>query len=163
RLEALERSRRKLLDFEPTWAAVPPDVALMRTTALEIKQQAEGAQRKERAEWQAADKLHATAEAALGEAARTRSLNESRLAEATQHLTPLLADGLSLDERQNRLAERRRERESGDDAVRAIDETLSKLPPDAPERADELRRQIDTLEAEIQVAREVYQQDEAAV
>jgi exonuclease SbcC len=161
--DSLTAGRQTILADEPSWATKPPDVLEVRATVAALKKKAEAAQAQARLDWQTAVGLLAAAEAALSEATRTRSVNENRLADANQQLAPLLADGRSLADRQDRLAERRRERETAEDAFRAIEAALSTLPADAPERAEEIRQRIDTLEAEIQASREAYQQDEAAV
>jgi DNA repair exonuclease SbcCD ATPase subunit len=163
RQQTLDAGRTAIAAVEPSWAVRSPDLAAMRTAVAGLKQNAETAQSQARSEWQAAEKLRDAAESALSDAARARSMNEIRLAEANQQLAPLTVDGLSVTERQNPLAERRREWESAQDGVRTIETALANLPADAPERAEEIRQRIGTLDTEIQSAREAYQQDEAVV
>jgi hypothetical protein len=160
---ALEADRKKILALELGWATAPPDVPAMRASVVDLKQQAAAEQGQAKTDWQAADKLCVAAETALAKAAQARSLNQNQLAQAVKELTPLTADGLSLTERHERLAERRRERESAEDALQSIETSLANLPADAPQQAGEVRQRIAALDAEIQTAREAYQQDEAVV
>ena len=78
-------------------------------------------------------------------------------------LETLEANGLTMTEREQQLAAKRRECESADDAADPDRRRAPALPADTPERAAALRGQIEALESEIQEAREAYQQDEAAV
>jgi uncharacterized protein YhaN len=122
----------------------------------------ENAQNQARAEWQKAERLCAGAESLAATTGSACSANETALADAKGALAALEADGLTIPERQEKLADRRRECETAEDALRDIDKALGQLPADAPERAVASREQIATLEAAIQKAREAYQQDEAA-
>ena len=67
-----------------------------------------------------ADRLAATT-------ANARAANESTLAEAKGTLAELEADGLTITARQDQLADRRRECESAEEALREIDRALGQL------------------------------------
>jgi hypothetical protein len=155
--------RAELLGMELSWAGKLPDVVALRAEAGALKAQGENAQNMARAEWQNAERLCAGAESLAATTANACSANESTLSEAKSTLAALEADGLTIPERQEKLADRRRECETAEDALHDIDKALGQLPADAPERAVASRGQIATLEGEIQKAREAYQQDEAAV
>jgi len=154
--------RDELLGMEPSWEENLPDVEALRAEIGALKLQMENAQKEARADWQNSERLCAGAESLAATTATACAGNESTLAEAKSTLAVLEADGLTIPERQEKLADRRRECETAEDALRDIDKALGQLPADAPERAAESRQQIATLEDAIQKAREAYQQDEAA-
>lgn len=146
--------------LEPAWAQQLPDVVALRADAAAVKLKWEATQKQARTDWQEAERLHSAA-AALGvAAAEAVASNKAGLAEAKRTLAELETDGLSITARQDQLAERRRECESADESLLAIDRVLATLPADAPERAVEIRGRIAGLELAIQSAREAYQQDE---
>ena len=161
RLSKLAAKRDELLGIEPSWAEHLPDVEALRTEIGALKLQMENAQNEARAEWQNAERLCAGAESLAATTANACAVNESTLAEAKGALAVLEADGLTIQERQEKLAHRRRECETAEDALHDIDKALAQLPSDAPERAAASREQIATLEGEIQKAREAYEKDEA--
>jgi DNA repair exonuclease SbcCD ATPase subunit len=162
RCSKMAAKRDELLGLEHSWAEKLPDVAALRAEAGALKLQIENAQNLARAEWQNAERLCAGAESLAATTANACTANENALAEAKGALAALVADGLTISERQEKLAGRRRECETAEDALRDIDTALGQLPADAPERASAIREQIATLEDAIQKAREAYQQDEAA-
>jgi DNA repair exonuclease SbcCD ATPase subunit len=163
RLSKMAAKRDELLGMEPSWGENLPDVEALRAEIGSLKVQMENAQNEARAEWQNAERLCARAESLAATTANACAVNESTLAEAKSTLALLEADGLTIQERQEKLADRRRDCETAEDALHDIDKALGQLPADAPERAAASREQIATLEGEIQKAREAYQQDEAAV
>jgi recombinational DNA repair ATPase RecF len=162
RLSKMAAKRDELLGMQPSWAENLPDVEALHAEIGALKLQMENAQNEARAEWQNAERLCAGAESLAATTANACAANESTLAEAKSTLALLVADGLTIPERQEKLADRRRECETAEDALRDIDKALGQLPADAPERATAIREQIATLEDAIQKAREAYQQDEAA-
>lgn len=163
RRSKMTAKRQELLGLEHSWAEKLPDVAALRAKAGALKLQMENAQNQARAGWQNAERLCAGAESLAATTASASSANEAALADAKRALAALEADGLTIPERQEKLADRRRECETAEDALRDIDKALGQWPADAPERAAASREQIATLEAAIQKARELYQQDESAV
>ena len=153
----------EILQVEPSWAQQVPDLEAMRKEAGELKRDWESGQNQARTEWQTAEAARAESEGLWAAAAEARSANEASFAIARHDLEALEANGLTMTEREQQLAAKRRECESADDALTRIDAELAALPADTPERAAALRGQIEALGSEIQEAREAYQQDEAAV
>jgi energy-coupling factor transporter ATP-binding protein EcfA2 len=162
RRSKMAAEREELLGMEPSWAEKLPDVVALRAEASALKAQRENAQNTARAEWQNAERLCAGAESLAATTANACSANETALAEAKGVLAALEADALTISERQEKLADRRRECETAEGAIRDIDKALGQFPADAPESASAIREQIAKLEDAIQKAREAYQQNEAA-
>jgi hypothetical protein len=100
--------REELLGLEHSWAEKLPDVAALRAEAGALKLQIENAQNQARAEWQNAERLCAGAESLAATTANASTANETALANAKGALAVLEADGLTIPERQEKLADRRR-------------------------------------------------------
>jgi DNA repair exonuclease SbcCD ATPase subunit len=135
----------------------------LRSAAAELKRQAVQAQTQTRSRWAEADRLLTEATTLLQSATLAHSTNETLLAQATAKLVSLEADGLTVAARQERVAECRKESDTAADALRKVDADLGARPADAPDRAARLLERIAELEMEIQLGREAYQQEEAAV
>src|ERR1017187_9939800 len=127
RLSKMAAKRDELFGMEPSWAENLPDVEALRAEIGALKLQMENAQNEARAEWQNAERLCAGGESLAATTANACAANESTLAQANNTLAVLEADGLTIPERQEKLADRRRECETAEDALRDIDRKSTRL------------------------------------
>jgi exonuclease SbcC len=161
RAHRLETQQGEILAAEPSWGAASPDLGRLKDHISARKTERAQAQGQAMAKWQAAESRRAEAERAAASATAARETNEKSFDAAVEEIAKLESDGRSAAERQDELSTRRRECESAEENLRAIDTALAALPVDVPDRLEALNNRIRQLESDIQQAREAYKQDEA--
>jgi DNA repair exonuclease SbcCD ATPase subunit len=168
-LERLESQTQELaarsgeiLAVESSWALELPDLAALKEQAGAHKAARQQGQARAAEEWQAAQVRRGEAERAAASAAAERDGNRQTLAAAQAEIAALESDGRTMGERQEELNDRRRESDSAEANLQRIERELAALPAGAPDQLDAVRDRIASLESESQLAREGYQQDEAA-
>jgi hypothetical protein len=160
-MKALALRRSEILQERPEWGSAAPEPAALKRDVDVRRSEREGWQQSARQVWQQAEERRAEAQAKVAEAQQRQAANDTALSEVQRRLAALQTDGKTLAARQVELAGHRRACESAEEEIRSVDEEIGRLPADALQRAEELRRQISQNEKDASAAREDRRQAEA--